>query len=183
LGLPKTWLGLGEDSNRASALVMNGPTHRTLENKQDVVKRLVIEILCFVRDQAEIAGAWSPKNEEAGKIDLSMPEMAKADLTQVSNTLSGITQAMAIIHEDMGLVTKSTVAKVVAKVLSEMGIVYDPDEELKAAEEERQEQEQEEDTDLATADAANKFLAQQLKMKQAANGNGAMMDDEEFEEE
>jgi hypothetical protein len=182
LGLPKTWLGIGEDSNRASALVMNGPTHRTLENKQDVIKRMVLEILCFVRDQAEIAGAWKPKGEDAGQIDLTMPEMAKADMAQVSTTLSGISQAMAVIHQDLGLVTKLTVAKVIAKALSEMGIEYDPAKELEAAEKEQEEAE-EEDDELSAGDAANKFLAQQLKMKQMANGNGAMMDDEEMEEE
>lgn len=179
LGLPKPWRGIGEDSNRASALVMDGPTHRTLENKQNVVKTMVLTFLYFVRDQAEIAGAWSPKGDDAGKIDLTMPEMAKADTTQVATTLNTVIEAMDKAHTVLGVVTKATAAKVVAKVLSELGIVYDPDEELKAAEEEKAKRDEKDEG--ATAKAADKFLAQQQKMKAMANGNGNGMGPDEEE--
>lgn len=178
LGLPKTWRGIGEDSNRASAMVMDGPTHRTLENKQGSIERMVLEILCFVRDQAEIAGAWKPKGKDSGDIKLTMPEMVKADLQKVATILTQLLQALTVAHKDLGVITKARVAEAVGKVMAEMGIQYDPTEELKAAEEERKQQE--EDNELTTGNAANKFLQQQMKMKALANGNGAVpFEDEE----
>jgi hypothetical protein len=174
LGMPRTWRGIGEGSNYASAKVMGEPTRRTLENKQDIIKNMILRITEFVKDQATIAGAYSGD----GEIDLTMPEMVKSDLQEISGTLSQLGQALSVYVQDLRLITKETAAKAVAKVMAEIGVEYDAVEELEKAQAEAEENEED---DLATANAANQFLAQQMKMKQM-NGKGPMMPDEEDEQ-
>ena len=161
LGMPITWRGMGDNANRASSLMMNSPTHRTLEHKQKTFKRDVLEIVTFVANQAQIAGAWNGEPE----LDLMLPEMAKVDTSEVTQTLSQLAQALMVAKEDLKVITRETAAEAIAKVLAEIGIEYDVTEELEAVDQAA------EDEEMDTADAANAFLANQLAM-QGMNGNG-----------
>jgi hypothetical protein len=145
LGLPKPWRGLGEDSNRASATVMGEPTRKTLESKQDDIKRMLVTFLSFARDQAEIAGAWSPKKEDSGKIEITMPEMTKTDMAGVADTLTKVIEAADKALNTLKVITRKRAAEAVAKVFAEMGIEYDAAEELKEAEKEAREREAEQE--------------------------------------
>lgn len=136
LGLPKPWRGIGEDSNRASAAVMGEPTRKSLESKQDDIKEMIMDFLQFVRDQAEIAGGWRPVDEATGQIEVTMPEMTKADTVMVSDTLSKLVDALDKAHTRLKVISRETAAKAVAKILAEIGLEYDPAEELKVADEE-----------------------------------------------
>lgn len=166
LGLPKPWRGIGEDSNKASATAMGEPTRKTLEQKQDVAKTMILEFLAFVRDQAAIAGAWTGKEQD---IDVTMPEMTRTDMQEVSTTLGNLGTALTVLMNDLQLITRATAAKATSKVMAEIGVEYDPTEELEAAEKEAKEREEEQGV---TGDAADKFLQQQLKMKALAGKNG-----------
>lgn len=131
LGLPKPWRGIGEDSNRASATVMGEPTRKSLESKQDDIKEMIMDFLAFARDQAEIAKAWHPADENAGEITVTMPEMTKADTVLVSDTLTKLVDALDKAQNTLKVITREKSAEAVAKVLAEIGIEYDPTEELK----------------------------------------------------
>lgn len=64
LGFPEAWFGRGDDTNRATLEAQGDPTWRTLEHDQDSVRDMILDMLHFVRDQAEIAGHWTPDAED-----------------------------------------------------------------------------------------------------------------------
>jgi hypothetical protein len=181
LGMPKTWRGIGEGTNYASGLTMGEPTRKSLESKQDDAKDMIIEMLTFVRDQAEIAGYYTPQTkrqittpdgaerteaiEHPGEFDVTMPEMSATDMGQVATALPQIVNALSVLVNDLRVVSRDRAAEVTAKILAEIGIKYDAHEELEAVDNAK-----EDDTpdDLATADAANKYLNGLLQV----NGNG-----------
>lgn len=135
LGMPKTWRGVGDDSNRASATVMGEPTRKTLEHKQSQVKRIFIDLLYFVRDQAEIAGYWSGD----GKIEVIVPEIGERDYDTTANTLLKTATALSKARSEK-VISRQTSAKVIAQIIHDgFGIEYDADDELKAVDQEQEE--------------------------------------------
>lgn len=169
-GLPKHWRGVGESANRASAGSMDEPTRKSLAHKQDVQKTIVVEFLSFVRDQAEIAGAYSGKERD---FEVEMPELVGKDIATAAQTLTQLTGALTVARDELKVITNETTAKAVAKAMAELGIDYDAVEELKAAEKEQAERDKEqEQDDQATADKAQQWLQQnwQQNGQQGVNG-------------
>lgn len=64
LGFPEAWFGRGDETNRATLSAQGDPTWRTLEHDQDTIRDMILDILYLVRDQAEMAGTWTPEMEE-----------------------------------------------------------------------------------------------------------------------
>lgn len=140
-GLPNHWYGRGDETNRATAQAQGDPTWRTMEHDQDQVRDMTLEMLCFARDQAEIAGTWKPKDgededgtpriydeaerEEHRGIDLVMPEMTTKDLAQLSMALSGLATAL-MVAGDQGWMTQEHATEVWAKLMLELDIEIDP---------------------------------------------------------
>lgn len=151
LGMPKTWRGIGEGTNYASGLTMGEPTRKSLENKQDSIKDMVTEFIEFVRDQAEIAGYYTPEDE--GEFEVIMPEMSGADMAQVATSLPQIVNALSVLVNDLRVVGRIKAAEVTAKILSEIGIKYDAHEELEAID-----GIEDSPDDLITTDDTNKKL-------------------------
>lgn len=128
LGWPECWYGKGDETNRATAQAQGDPTWRSLEHDQDVVRDLIVLMLEFARDQAEIAGTWT--GEERG-VSVRMPEMTTKDVQGVSRALQAIAAAM-MMAQDMGWMTREKAAEVWAKVVSEIGVDVDSKKELAA---------------------------------------------------
>lgn len=171
LGMPKTWRGIGEGTNYASGLTMGEPTRKSLESKQDDTKDMIVEILTFVRDQAEIAGYYTPQTkrtittpdgtertediEHPGEFDVAMPEMSATDMGQVATALPQIVNALSVLVNDLRVVSRDRAAEVTAKILAEIGVKYDAHEELEAVDNATEDDESDE---LAIADDTNKQL-------------------------
>ena len=130
LGLPRHWYGYGDETNRATAQAQNDPTWRTMEHDQDSVRGMFVEMLTFVRDQAEIAGGF--EWQEGAAVDLTMPEMTVRDVASLSTAASGLATAL-MVAEDRGWLSRETAAEVFARVVGEMGVEVDVQEELKKA--------------------------------------------------
>lgn len=130
LGLPRHWYGYGDETNRATAQAQNDPTWRTMEQDQDGVRDMFVALLAFARDQAEIAGPvdW----DEGTDVDLTMPEMTVRDMAALSTASSTLATAL-MIAVDQGWLSRETAAKVFARVVEEMGVEVDVQEELKQA--------------------------------------------------
>jgi hypothetical protein len=137
LGLPEHWYAYGNETNRATAEAQGTPTFRSLESDQDNTRAVILEMLYFVRDQAAIAGALSGESVEV-EIVLTMPEMTTKDLGAIGQSLGVVAQALLTI-ESLNLVTRETQAKVWAKFVSEIGVEYNPVEELEKLDEESEE--------------------------------------------
>lgn len=158
LGWPRHFYGYGDETNRATAQAQHDPTWRSMEHDQDVVKSMLLRMLYFVRDQAEIAGAWKPGKNDQGEpnsceIDLQMPEMTSKDIAAISTALGSLVLALAQAA-DANWITRVTAAKAMAKVLAEMDVEINPEEELKAA------ADQAAQADLGDAGSRNDWLSQ-----------------------
>lgn len=170
LGQPRHWHGEDDTANRATAESADNPTNKSLESDQDDAKATIEFMLRFTRDQAEIAGFWKPstldKGQMSGEIDVLMPEITSRDITKVSAALSQVTQSVAMAVMDLQLITKETGAQILAKAYNEMGVEYDPMEELKKLEQ----------SELEEAEERNQQLKDRL------NGDDPGMSETEFRE-
>lgn len=133
LGLPKHWYGSGDETNRATAQAQGGPTWRTMEHDQGEVTDLLLELLEFARDQAEIAGVgtW-----EDGDITIVAPEMTTKDTLAIAGAAATLSTAL-MVAEDRGLMTHEHAIEVWAKLMAEFDIDIDPAKEAKAVNQEQ----------------------------------------------
>lgn len=137
LGLPRHWYGHGDETNRATAQAQGDPTWRSMEHDQGIVQGIILSMLQFVRDQAEIAGHWM--SAENSEITVTMPEMTTKDMAAISATISQLVTVF-MAAEVQGWITRRTAVEVLAKAISELGVEIDIDKELEAASEELEQQ-------------------------------------------
>lgn len=130
MGFPVSWYGYGSDTNRATLEAQGDPTYRQLEDDQGVVRSMFLGMLTFARDQAEIAGKWTPTEDGAAEITLNMPEMTTKDLSRVMGLFTPLVNALLAL-KDARQLSDETVQKAVAKVLKEMDIDTSPEEEMR----------------------------------------------------
>jgi len=142
-GIPTPWLGFGNQTNRATLAEQNSPTFRQLEDDQRNVKNMFLYLCEFARDQANIAGAWSPTEGVSNDITFDMPEMSVRDLGSIITHLSPLAVSMTQAVTQ-GWQSPETAANVWAKMLGELGIevnaadeMSDPDPDALAVEAER----------------------------------------------
>jgi hypothetical protein len=160
-GVPWHWYGDASDTNRSSAAEQSNPAWKTLEAEQRTIKRVVIHLLTFARDQAAIAGNYNGEAEA----DVTMPKMNENSLTETAQAASQMASAL-IAATDAGWITDDTAARAWAMVMREMDVEYDPAEELEAIAQAADEAGEE---DQATR---NQQLVAQLAQ---VNGNGNQM--------
>lgn len=153
LGFPLHWFGFGDDANRATATTMGDPTWKTLEEEQDEVREMILDILTFFRDQAIIAGYLEPAAFEAD-ISVTMPEMTKKDLTQLSAAMNQ-TATSLMVAEQNGWSTREQIVTVWQKFMQELGVDAVTLEDIDA----------EQPEEMETANKVNEWLAKRI------NGN------------
>lgn len=88
LGFPEAWFGRGDETNRATLSAQGDPTWRTLEHDQDVIRDMILDFLYLVRDQAELAGTWTP-GQPVGKTRMSGLQGAAGSSNGRLNTETG----------------------------------------------------------------------------------------------
>ena len=141
LAMPRHWYGFGDETNRATAEAQGAPTWRTMETEQDEARDMILEMLRFARDQALIAGAWKPKAKGDGEITLPMPEMASKDVAQIAQAMNQVAVALTIAVDTLGLMSVEKASEVWAKVVTELGVEFNPADELKKVRGENEAQE------------------------------------------
>ena len=161
MGMPSHWFGDADNTNRASADAQNEPAVKMMKAQQMMVKKMFIQILTLVRDQAIIAGLYRPKGEPAA-VDLIMPEISGRDTQRAADTFTQVTTG-AMLAEEEGYMTHETAAELVAISAAELGVEYDVKTELEEVEAETAEQ------DEADQEKRGDTLA--LALDGAANGS------------
>lgn len=164
LGQPRHWHGEDDTANRATAESADNPTNRSLEQEQDDVRDLLLELCRFARDQAIIAKAWRAPADKT-EIEVRLPEIARKDTPKAAATLSQVVGAATVAHLDLKVITRETVARVVSKIIAELGVEYDPIAELEQVDTAAG------DDEMDTADAANQFLSNLMGDNGSANGS------------
>ena len=144
-GVPKTWLNGVMDVNRATATELSEPAFKRLTNRQRYVRHMILEMLTFVLDQAEMR-SLIPRREglrpAPWPIAVQMPELRAKDLKGAGETLESVARAMVALHEAHAL-DETTMQEVAAMLIGQLGIDVDLEamrhriEEERAAVEER----------------------------------------------
>jgi hypothetical protein len=137
LGLPRHWYGYGDETNRATAQAQGDPTWRSLAHDQGIVHDMILGMLEFARDQAQLAGAWQPALDpetqaEGGEITVTMPEMTVKDVTTISAAIAQLATALIAVV-DQGWLTTETATTLLAKLMAEFGVEVDAAQELEKA--------------------------------------------------
>lgn len=131
LFIPVHFFGRGDGTNRATAQMQGTPTAKALQSLQDDIQCNLEKMFAFVRDQAVIAGHTFSSEE----FEIVMPEMLPTDQEHNANIFKN-TMAALVVAIDSKLLSKETASKVLAKSIAELGIEYDPVQELKKIEDE-----------------------------------------------
>ncbi len=145
MGFPVHWYGFGDDANRATATVQAEPTVKSLEHDQNIVKNLFISMCQFAADQAEIGGIY--KADEDTEITLNLPEITTKDISRITTSINQLVMGL-LAAADAGWISKETAATAFAKLVEELGIELNVQDELKQAEKEVEEDE----LDVAASD-------------------------------
>lgn len=138
MGFPVHWYGFGDDANRATAAVQADPTTKSLEHDQGIVRDMFLHMCYFAADQAEIANMYTPEKDM--EITLALPEISDKDLTRLAAAMQGLTVSL-VNAEDAGWITQRTAATAFARILAELDIHYDVDNEMDEVEKEQAEEE------------------------------------------
>jgi hypothetical protein len=126
---PSHVYGDAADTNRSSAVEQNGPMFRSLESKQRAITRLYKFIYTFVRDQAEIAGIWRPTENISNEPVVNLPEVSIINVGELMSAAVDMTNSL-VAAVDEGWITNETAATAYNKVMAEIDVNYDVQEEL-----------------------------------------------------
>lgn len=143
-GLPKTWLAGSMDVNRATAIELSDPAIKRLVSRQRFVKQMIIRVLTFVLDQAELHGilprriAQTNTLPQPWALSVTMPDIRGRDLAVAANTLQQVASAVSLALQD-NTVDRETAVRTVTLAVQQLGVDVDADTVLKRTEEEREE--------------------------------------------
>jgi len=127
-GIPLTWLGTGEDANRASAAEMGSPTYKHLQRRQNVFRSLLRRLYLTVITMRRQAGLITVP-PEAITLDVQLPELSARDLSLLSLNLQRVQLALDAAV-DRGWITARTAQAIMLEQLQQItDVELDPDEE------------------------------------------------------
>lgn len=124
-GLPQSWYGYGDETNRATAQAQADPTWRSMEADQGTVRGMLLDFCEFARDQAIIAGRYMPSADADTEIDVPMPEMTTKDVGRLTQSLVALVNAL-MVGVDMAWMPEEHAQAVLYKVLDELGLDIAP---------------------------------------------------------
>ncbi len=127
LGYPDAWFGGPGGTHLATITEQSNPTLQTLRHDQGLVQAWFLQMLCFVRDQAIIAGKYTPADGADTSIELPMPERSVKDVASLAGALMSVIGA-ADMAEQRGLISKADAIDLVAKIAAELGVHPNTDE-------------------------------------------------------
>ncbi len=147
--IPEHWFGGAADVNRSTGQSMSEPTEKILEMRQAFVGYMLREMATYV-----LRSAWGVldddeelSEEHALVIDsltVEWPELSAKDTTKYAAAFQQVVTAAAIAVE-RGLITDELALRLLAAMSTELGVKFDPEEELAKARK-RAGKESEEDT-------------------------------------
>lgn len=143
LGLSDFYFGITEGANRASSENLDVPIAKGFVRRQRLFKAILREILDFYLDQ-RILKDKSLRHKVyfaksiSRKFEIQMPEISMRDVSRLAAAVSQMVAAVesAINNE---WITKKRGAQIFASQMQQIGVEYDSDEELAAAEKEAKE--------------------------------------------
>lgn len=148
MGFPVAWYGYGDDTNRSTLQEQSTPSEKTLEHDQHQFESMMLFIGRFVKDQAEIAGTYSPPADMDNAIRYPLPAIRSEDLKGLTAAFAPMVAAL-MAAEDARMVSHATAARMAHQLLNEMGANIDTAQEMSNIEEEAMDSEQANNDTLA----------------------------------
>lgn len=122
-GRPDSWYGGGGKAYQTEAEQFGQVPIKDLDERQLYCKKVLESLIRFQVDQAVIAGRLTEKKATT-KVEISMPEISKKDLTGMINGVPQLATALAI-GETNGWVSSETAARIFATVAGQLGVEID----------------------------------------------------------
>jgi hypothetical protein len=122
---PDSWFGSGGKAYQTEAELMGEPTFKSLASRQEWLKDVIQDILCFVLDQAIIAGSLPDK---AYEISVNIPPVTEKTSGEIAEFLTKITTALTVA-QDKRWIRGETAARIFSAAASQLGTEIDPEEE------------------------------------------------------
>lgn len=135
VSIPPTWVGDGEDANRASSQSMAEPTERMLERRQSVVGHMLCELGRYVLRSHWRVLDREPSDEQQAILDsvrIEWPALTAKDTTRYAAALQQLVNA-CLLAVDEGLITRETALSMIAAMAAELGVEIDAEAELERA--------------------------------------------------
>lgn len=130
-GRPESWFGSGGKQYQTEADQAGQAPVVDLEQRQELHKYMLTQILQFVIDQAVIHKTLS-ETEAAKGFAITMPEISKKNLAQFTNAMPQLTTALAVAVTNK-LIQRDTAIKIFAFVAGYLGCEVDAEAEITAA--------------------------------------------------
>jgi hypothetical protein len=118
-GFPPWFFADAGNTNRATADEMAGPTGKMLTNRQNVLRRIVTQVMDYVIAQAVAHGVLSLSMDLGW--NLQVPDLRMKDMAQAATALQTLANA-AGIAEDRGWIRAETAARAFHTVLTQIGV-------------------------------------------------------------
>lgn len=135
--IPEHWMGGGGDVNRAVGAEMASPFEKKMSARQRTVEGIVEDVLTAQVERGVEVGALR-EEERIRDITASTPDVSTRDVSRVAGAIAQVTAAMSQAV-DSGFVSEDVPAKVLASLLSQMGVKVDAGDMLKMAREQKSE--------------------------------------------
>lgn len=133
VGLPPSFFGDSENSNRSTAEEMSGPAGKKFEDRQVDLSGNMGDVIDFVIDQAIVHGVLPPDVDRS--YDIQTPEILVRDLQKAATTMSAVTNSLSVAEEN-GWIRSETAARAFHQCLEGVGVSVDSKEEFEGAQEE-----------------------------------------------
>ena len=169
-GRPESWFGSGGKQYQTEADQAGQAPVVDLEQRQQLHKYLLTQILQFVIDQAVIHKTLS-ETEAAKGFTITMPEISKKDLAKFASTMPQLTTALAVAVTNK-FVQRDTAIKMFAFVAGYLGYEVDAQAEIDAALKSLDDSATDYEALLKKAEEAQKNKGLQPLVQKDAAGNG-----------
>jgi len=133
-GLPKTWLAVTEDSNRATAATLSEPAFKKLASRQKIVLALIAELVTFTLDQAELHTSLPRRANTPGRtlpepwaVSVNAPDMVTSDVAKLAGALREVGQGLFAALESK-IIDLQVGQQVFALIARSLGAEIDLDE-------------------------------------------------------
>lgn len=130
--IPEHWYGGGGDVNRATAAEMGTPTEKAMTAKQKVVRYTLEDVLHAQVEAGIHAGALREHPDLRSGVGITMPDLSPRDISRVATGLQQVAAALMVARGE-GWVDDATGSKVMASLISHLGVEADADEMMEAA--------------------------------------------------
>ncbi len=141
-GFSLPWLGIGDDTNRATAQEMAVPSMKRLQRRQDFVKEMYRQMGEFAIQQAKLSKNNTLSQNADMTFTVEMSPLSQKDVETASKSFKDVVAGVSLAKSS-GLMSEPTAIKAVIKATDNLDIETELEDEIEAIKAERIKSDQE----------------------------------------